>query len=132
MEKLPWIIDRKRQLVKAYAHRISEIPGIILPSEPEWGGHIYQSYVILVDKKLDRDRIVQEMKSLGVETTIGTYALHTQPFFQRQFGYQSGQLEQSHTAYKQTITLPLYHQMTEADLDRVGTALKSVVLKLID
>lgn len=127
MEKLPWLVERKRALAKSLSERLASIPGIRTPSEPKWGGHIYQSYVILVDKNLDRDKIVDAMKERGIETTLGTYALHDQPFFQREFGYKPGQLPNSHTAFMRTITLPLYPQMSDADINLIATALRSVV-----
>lgn len=128
MEKLPWLIERKRQLAKALSERLSKIPNIRLPIEPKWGGHIYQSYVILVDEGLNRDKIVADMKGRGIETTLGTYALHEQPFFRRQFGYKPGQLPNSHAAFTRTITLPLYPQMSETDLDLIADALKQSVV----
>lgn len=123
MKKLPWLIQRKRELADQYASKLASLPGIRLPTEPAWGGHIYQSYVILADEGLDRDGIIRQMKERGVETTIGTYALHDQPFFQRTYGYQSGQLPQSHLAFTRSITLPLYPQMTEAEMDQVVATL---------
>jgi perosamine synthetase len=127
MEKLPGIILRKRELAQALSQRLSNIPGIRTPSEPKWGGHIYQSYVILVDENLDRDKIVETLKVRGIETTLGTYALHDQPFFQREFGYKAEQLPVSHAAFMRTITLPLYPQMSNADLDLIAASLRSVV-----
>jgi len=131
MEKLPRLIARKRELAQALSHRLSDIPGIRTPAEPKWGGHIYQSYVILVDVNLDRDKIVDAMKVRGIETTLGTYALHDQPFFQREYGYKSGQLPNSHVAFKQSITLPLYPQMSEADLNLIADNLRAVVKLLV-
>jgi dTDP-4-amino-4,6-dideoxygalactose transaminase len=130
MVKLPGIIVRKRELAQALSQRLSNIPGIRTPSEPKWSGHIYQSYVILVDENLDRDKIVENMKVCGIETTLGTYALHDQPFFQRKFGYKAGQLPDSHAAFMRTITLPLYPQMSIADLDLIAESLRSVVANL--
>jgi dTDP-4-amino-4,6-dideoxygalactose transaminase len=127
MEKLPMLVERKQKLAAALSERLSGIPGIRVPVEPAWGGHIYQSYVVLVEDGLSRDRIVEEMKARGVETTLGTYALHDQPFFQRQFGYKSGQLPNSHAAFTHTLTLPLYPQMNESDLDMVADTLKAVI-----
>ncbi|MFZ5909485.1 MAG: DegT/DnrJ/EryC1/StrS family aminotransferase [Chloroflexota bacterium] len=127
MDKLPATIARKRDLAAALTKRLASIPGLNLPSEPRWGGHIYQSYVILLPEGLDRDQVITEMKARGVETTIGTYALHDQPFFQRQYGYKSGQLPHSHTAFTRGLALPLYPQLTEADLDLVASALRKVI-----
>jgi dTDP-4-amino-4,6-dideoxygalactose transaminase len=127
MEKLPWLVERKRQLAMSLSERLSKIPGIRVPIEPKWSGHIYQSYVILLDEYLNRDKIVEDMKVRGIETTLGTYALHDQPFFQRQFGYKSGQLPNSHAAFARTITLPLYPQMSESDMDLIADALKQSV-----
>jgi len=127
MEKLPWLVERKRSLAKSLSERLASIPGICTPSEPKWGGHIYQSYVILVEENLDRNKIVEDMKVCGIETTLGTYALHDQPFFQREFGYKTGQLPVSHAAFTRTITLPLYPQMSHADIDLIAASLRSIV-----
>lgn len=129
MEKLPWLIERKRELAASLSGRLKNIAGVRIPLEPKWGGHIYQSYVILVDEGFDRDRIVEGMKARGIETTLGTYALHDQPFFQREFGYQTSQLPNSHAAFRRTITLPLYPQMNESDLDLVADALLNEVIE---
>ncbi len=127
MEKLPMLIEKKRRMAIMLSELISEMPGVRVPTEPKWGGHIYQSYVIMVDEHLNRDRIVDAMKSRGVETTLGTYALHDQPFFQDKFAYKRGQLPGSHAAFTRTITLPLYPQMSETDLDTVASALSQSI-----
>jgi perosamine synthetase len=127
MEKLSGLVEQKRGLAGALSERLSSIPGVCVPTEPKWGGHIYQSYVILVEAGIQRDKVVDEMKVRGVETTLGTYALHAQPFFQREFGYQNRQLPNSYTAFTRTITLPLYPQMSERDLDLVADTLKAVL-----
>jgi dTDP-4-amino-4,6-dideoxygalactose transaminase len=127
MEKLSWLIERKRDLARSLSRKLETILGVRIPVEPEWGGHIYQSYVILLDEELNRDRIVEAMNRRGIEATLGTYALHDQPFFQKTFGYKAGQLPNSHAAFSRTITLPLYAQMTDADLDQIAATLRLIV-----
>ena len=58
---------------------------------------------------------------------VAADAGNTPIFFQRQFGYKSGQLPNSHAAFKRTITLPLYPQMSENDLDLIADTFKVVV-----
>jgi perosamine synthetase len=127
MKKLEWVIEQKRKLAQELKSRLASIPGVVLPSDPPWKGHIYQSFVILVDKGYDRDRIISLMRESGVETTLGTYALHEQPYFQKVWGYCPGELQTSSYAYKQSITLPLYPQMGEAELDMISESLQAAV-----
>ena len=127
MEKLPWLVESKRQIAGQLSERLSKIPGIRIPIEPKWGGHIYQSYVILVDEGISRDKVVEDMKVRGVETTLGTYALHDQPFFQKRFGYMPGDIVNSHAAFFRTLTLPLYPQLKESDLDLIADTLDAVI-----
>lgn len=127
MRKLQWMIDRKRELAQQFKQRLAEIEGITCPTDPPWGGHIYQSFVILVDGNLNRDQIIADLNECGIETTLGTYALHAQPFYQRKFGYTAGQLPRSYTAFARSITLPLYPQMQESDLGVIADNLRAVI-----
>jgi perosamine synthetase len=127
MEKLSAIITRRRELAATLSDMLASIPFLRLPSEPKWNGHIYQSYVILVDERLNRDQIVEEMKTHGIETSIGTYALHDQPFFQSQYGYKSGELPNSHVAFMHSIALPFYPQMNNDDLNLIVETLKMAI-----
>jgi dTDP-4-amino-4,6-dideoxygalactose transaminase len=130
MKKLSTLIERKRTLANELMDRLSSIQGIQLPSDPPWGGHIYQSFVILVDENIDRDQIILEMGKRDIETTLGTYAVHDQPYYQSNFGYKTGQLANSHLAFTKSITLPLYPQMDESDLDLIAVSLQEIISKL--
>jgi len=127
MEKLPTLIERKRTLARHLKERLADVDSIRLPVDPPWGGHIYQSFVILVDEGLGRDQIIKDLRARDIETTLGTYAVHEQPFYQREYGYVTGQLPNSHAAFTRTITLPLYPQMSEADLDVIVDGLRNSV-----
>jgi perosamine synthetase len=127
MEKVPYILRRKRELAAQLTQRLQSIQGIRPPLEPAWGGHVYQSYVILVDEALDRNQIIERLRAKDIECTLGTYACHDQPFYQQAYGYHSGQLPSSHAAFKRSITLPLYPQMSLEDVERIYQALESAV-----
>ncbi len=81
----------------------------------------------MVDEGLDRDQIIKDLRTRDIETTLGTYALHDQPFYQREYGYVAGQLPNSHAAFGRAITLPLYPQMQEGDLDTIAVNLRAVL-----
>ena len=114
-------------MAQGLKERLADVPSLRLPAEPDWGRHIYQSFVVSVDGNLDRDQMIGDLRTRGIETTLGTYALHDQPLYQRAFGYRTGQLPNSHAAFERTITLPLYPQMDPDDLDTVATRFREVI-----
>ena len=121
--KLDWILNRRRELASQFSTKLANAEGITPPIEPQDCHHTYQSYVVVVDPAFDRDLVIEEMRRRDIETTLGTYALHEQPFFQKAYGYSSGDLPNSSFLFRQTLTLPLYPQMTSEDIDRVVQAL---------
>jgi dTDP-4-amino-4,6-dideoxygalactose transaminase len=80
-----------------------------------------------LDRGINRDAVILAMREKGVETTLGTYAVHAQPFYRKTYGYQAGDLPNSYTAFKQGLTLPLYPQMDEDMIDEVTAALSVVI-----
>lgn len=127
LEKLDWILENKRRLAALLREKLQGIDGVTPPIEPAWGGHVYQSFVVLLDEGIDRDAVISRMREKGVETTLGTYAVHAQPYYMRTYEHQPGDLPRSYTAFKQSLTLPLYPQMDESMLDTVAETLKHTV-----
>jgi len=130
MRKLDAIIKRKRELAAEYYERLRGFEEVEVPFEPSWGGHIFQSFVVLTDDQIDRDAVIRNMKELGIETTLGTYALHCQPFFIKTYDYGLDELPNSYRAFKQSLTLPLYYEMNVRDIDRVVEGLINSINKI--
>ena len=130
MRRLPEMVARRRALAAALTERLAVIPGVTPPAEPAWGGHIFQAYVAVLDDGIDRDGVIAGLREQGIESTVGTYALHTQPFFRRTYGYEPGQLPASACLARQSLALPLFPTMTETEVDRVAGALEAVLVQL--
>jgi perosamine synthetase len=124
MDKLAAILARRRALAARLKECLADIRAVQPPADPPWGGHIYQSFVVLLDEGLDRDRLVESLRRREIEATLGTYALHDQPFFQRTYGYAAGQLPRSHAAFRRSVALPFYHQMADEDLETIARCLR--------
>ena len=127
MRRLPELVDRRRRLGGRLRAALADVPGFTVQPEPAWGGHVYQAFVGLVEPHMDRDGIIAALRARGVEATLGTYALHAQPFFARTFGYRPGALPGSHAAFLRSIALPLYPQMTDDDVDAVVDGVRAVL-----
>lgn len=127
MRRLEAILSARRERARQYEELLSGIEGVVLPGVPEGRTHTYQSYVVLLDDDIDRDATIDAMRDRGIETTLGTYGLHLQPVFRERYGIPDEHLPHATRAHRQALTLPLYGQMTSADLERVAQALRESV-----
>lgn len=119
-ERLNGLIEKRREIAGWYVDEL-DIEGVVLPTQPDWGGHVYQSFVVLLDKRYDRDVIIQRMRARGIETQIGTYALHALPVFSHR--YNAGDLPVSFSAYKNALTLPLFPGLSRTSVKRICATL---------
>lgn len=119
MRKLDAFLAARRRVAGWYHERLSSVAGVRMPITPDWATHTFQSYVLLLDESIDRDAVIGVLRGDGIETTLGTYALHLQPYFSRTFGHAPGALPNSARAFRGTLALPLHGGMTDADVDLV-------------
>lgn len=127
MTRLDDLLASRRERADRYAALFADVDGVTAPITPEGRTHTYQSYVVLLDEDIDRNAVIDAMRAAGVETTLGTYSMHLQPYFTERFGVPDSALPQATRAHHSALTLPLYPQMDDADLVFVRDTLRDVV-----
>ena len=63
------------------------------------------------------------MRARGIETTLGTYSMHVQPYFRERFGVLDADMPNATRAHHGCLTIPLYPGMTRDDVENVVGAL---------
>jgi len=122
LDRLEGIIRKKRELAEEYKKQLYGVKGITTPYENVDVKHIYQSYVVLLDKELDRNVIIKALMKKGIQTQIGTYSCHIQPV------YNSGdKCPNSKEVFERALTLPMYYEMQKGDIEKVVQNLKEVL-----
>lgn len=123
MRKLDAIVAERRRLAGLLGDAIRGhgLSGVRLPSEPAGYRHTYQSYVVLLDQGIDRDQVIRRMAEQGIETTVGTYAMHVEDYFRKRYG--EADLPNALFAWNQALTLPLYPGLDDAAMRRIADAL---------
>jgi perosamine synthetase len=118
---------RARELAGRYNAQLAEIPGVTPPYAPDDAPHTYQSYCVRLDPATTppRETIMERMLADGVATRRGVMAIHEEPYYVERFGHVS--LPVTEAATRETLLLPLYMTMTDAEQDRVIDALRASV-----
>jgi perosamine synthetase len=120
LRRLDAILAERRRLALRYTKRLASEPDVVTPVEPEGRPHTYQSYCIRVPAAA-RATVMADLAAQRIATRRGVMAMHLEPFYRSRQAPVS--LPHTERAAAETLLLPLYVGMTEADQDRVVDAL---------
>lgn len=124
LSRIDEIVNERRRIAGLYQERFANINFAHIPLTADNTSCSFQSFVIMLNADINRDELIAGMKEKGVETMLGTYAMHGHPAFSN-FGYTAGHLKHSLHAEKHSLTLPLFRGMDEKDVDTIIDALKA-------
>ena len=130
LKRLPAIVARRRELAARYQDALQSIDGVIVPREPRWARTNWQSYAIRVGAWINQQTLMQRMLDAGIATRRGVMNVHKEPSYPAGTWRAGSGLTQSEDAQHTAVVLPLYHQLTEEDQDRVTRTLAAVIRDL--
>jgi perosamine synthetase len=121
--RLDRIVARRRELAARYHQLLGDVPGLLMPADPDHGETNYQSFWVLlpVDFPIGRDHLLQEMKSAGVSCRRGIMAAHLEKAFSH---LPPAELPNTETLSTRSLILPLFHAMTDDDQVAVANVLR--------
>jgi perosamine synthetase len=131
MERLEQILAARRAVAERYGGLLKSWGDVRLPRLVPGAVSVPQSYVVILPEGVDRDGVIRSMRSAGIETTIGTYALHAQPAYAG-YGYRPGDLPNSWSHYRRALTLPLCHDLTLEEQTQIVAHLRSAVTSRLE
>lgn len=118
MDRIEAFIKRRIDNAKLYGDLIQDRSlAVDIPRVSSRYRHTYQAYVVLVD---NRDKVIKYLKLKGIESTIGTYSLTSDPSFR-------GDCPNGKIAFESSLALPMYHELTRAQIYRVVDALEKAL-----
>jgi dTDP-4-amino-4,6-dideoxygalactose transaminase len=123
--RLPEIVERRREIVAAYTAALSGITGLRLLGDPEWGTSNFQSFwvEVLPDFPLGREGLLAHLAKDEISARRGIMASHRQPAYaNRDTGLAPLPVTEQLTDH--TIILPVFHQLTDAELGRVVDSIR--------
>ncbi|QPT15423.1 UDP-4-amino-4-deoxy-L-arabinose aminotransferase [Serratia rubidaea] len=128
LARLPQLNARRKALAERYLQALQGSPfqPLGLPDYPH--DHAWHLFMVRVDAErcgCDRDTLMERLKAQGIGSGLHFRAAHTQKFYRERYP----QLSLPHTEWNSArlCTLPLFPDMSEADVDRVVGALFSVL-----
>jgi dTDP-4-amino-4,6-dideoxygalactose transaminase len=104
----------------ASLERAGRVRRPLVPAECRHNGHLY--YLLLPDLAA-RSRCLDRLRDAGINAVFHYVPLHSSPAGRR-YGLTAGPLPETDAAADRLVRLPLWVGMTEAQIDRVVTAVE--------
>jgi len=122
LKYLPSWTERRRQNATRYKALFNQMNLWKLVSLPEDSpGHIYNQFVSYFP---DRDKLQTFLRERGVETEVYyPFPLHLQECF-RNLGYGQGDFPHAERAARESLALPIYPELTEAQQEFVVSRIR--------
>jgi perosamine synthetase len=131
LSKLDANLTRRREIASDYERLLADLP-IILPAvrqtaNPAW--HLYPIRLQLESLSVGRAEIFRALRAEGIGVNVHYIPVHQHPYYRDRFPATSakGSFPLAEKSYERLISLPMFHAMTNSDVQDVSRALHKVL-----
>jgi dTDP-4-amino-4,6-dideoxygalactose transaminase len=132
LRKIERMWERRRLIAMRYTEAFKNMEEIIPPFVKEdrvsaW--HLYIIKLNLEALKIDRAAFIEELGKRDIGTSVHFIPLHKHPFYRNKYNCKVYDFPVAEWIYERSISLPVYPEMTDAEVERVIEMVVDVVVK---
>lgn len=128
MARIDGFIRRRHELAARYDERLAKLP-LTLPWQHDDGYSGLHLYVV----RLQLDRITKShrevfdaLREQGILVNLHYIPIYRQPYYAN-FGYDRADYPEAEAYYREAISIPMFHAMTDAQQDQVIAAFETIL-----
>jgi perosamine synthetase len=115
-----------RAIEAAGIGELVELPAVPGPDEVHaW--HLYPLRLNLDRVGLTRAETIDQLAEAGIGTSVHFIPLHLHPYYRRTYGYAPADLPVAAREYEREISMPIYPDLTNGDVDYVVERLAAIL-----
>lgn len=120
----------RREIASRYTEKFVNEPALEVPTvntnrESSW--HLYVLRLNLEELTITRSEVIEKLKARGISTSVHFIPLHMHPYYQRAYGYRATEFPVATAQYHRYLSLPIFPQMTQSQVDYVIDAVLEIV-----
>jgi perosamine synthetase len=123
--------ERREAIVARYQAALADVDELLeLPTvrpEIDHAWHLFAVRVRSERLRIDRDAVIQELTAAGVGTSVHFIPLHEHSYYRDVLGARAADLPVATREWQRIVSLPLYPDLTNADVDRVADRLRDIL-----
>ncbi len=114
---------RREYLFKFYKNKFKNIEGIVCPNFTKNNEkHAYHLFIIKIIPdcwKINRDKIIILLNDLGIGTSVHYIPIHMHSYYKKKYGYISKDFPNAEEFSENVISLPLYPELSDTQINYV-------------
>ena len=129
MDKIELFLDTRRSIAKIYDQAFSELANITplqIHGRDNSSHHIYVVSIDFDKIGISRHRFMQKLADQGVGSQVHYIPVVNQPYYQN-IGYGIEQYPSTSQYYKNTLSIPLYYGLSNAEQKLVVSSIKELL-----
>jgi len=121
----------RRAIAQYYMEQLAGCDELELPpDDASCSKHSWHLFILRTRPKrlkMRRQEFMDELKQLGICTSVHFIPLHFHPFYSETYGYKQGDFPNAEDSYSRAISLPIYPDLKASEMERVVKAVRSIV-----
>lgn len=117
------------RVVAAYERALGGLDWVRLPRTGTGEVVDWFVYVVRLDARIDRNRVIQLLVDMGVPARPYFSPLHLQPFYRATFGFRPGDFPVTERVAASTLALPFSSRLRDDEVRYVAEALTEAALR---
>ena len=129
MNRLHDFVAKRNKLASRYDELLKDLP-LVTPFQNDdsySGRHLYVIRLDLSVISLSHKDVFEQLRESNIGVNLHYIPVHTQPYY-KELGFEEGSFPEAEDYYKNAISIPLFHCMTEQQQSEVVNML-SLILK---
>jgi UDP-4-amino-4,6-dideoxy-N-acetyl-beta-L-altrosamine transaminase len=128
MSRLHDFVAKRNELAAGYDDLLKSLP-LITPKQIKdsySGRHLYVIRLKLDEIALSHVEVFEQLRKNGIGVNLHYIPVHTQPYYKK-LGFKQGQFPIAESYYRDAISIPLFHVMTDKQQNEVVNALSKIL-----
>ena len=130
LKKCDYFWQRRCHYAALYTEGLRDLPEITVPVAVTEGAHAWHLYVIQLHLEqlcITRGEFISLLNQQGIGTSVHFIPLHLHPYYKETFRHRREDFPNASAVFDRIVSLPIYPKMTEADVERVISAVRTII-----
>ena len=130
LKRLDEFNDRRARVVQRYFANLRDEEHVILPGFDEANHRAWHLFMVRIKNEqspVQRDDVITELAARGIQTSVHFIPLHYFTAYQKLERWQKGDFPVAERIFEGAISLPLFPDMTDGQVDEVCHALREIL-----